>query len=287
MILLITEFNPEVQLYFCNLAMPATVSKKITKTRRISRSSMSATVLIKERWKTSAERLSEAIDTVSAFFNEQAIRAANYLGLGKFLDAPHTEEMVVQQTRILCRDYIFTKLRERSLLKHDIYPPGIDVNDIVKACHPLGHGVACGACDVSRELVTVAQKFDKMYPYLFRDVCTYLRINFQTGAQLQTVFTAVATELFRLNITWARVVALFAFAGALVVECVEQGHVNYANVVVDSMQKFTKRRLAAWIVKQGGWVSRIWFNKYMYTVHNNLCNHILKHCHYLFDNDTL
>ncbi|XP_071798360.1 bcl-2-related ovarian killer protein homolog B-like [Asterias amurensis] len=227
--------------------------KKLAKTRRISRSSMSASVLIKERWRSTSERLSEAAELVSAFINRNTYTAATFLGLGKFVDTPHTEEMVVQQTRVLCRDYIFAKLRERSLLKHDIYPPGLEAKDVVSACHPRGHSVSCGACDVSRELVSITQEFDKMYPYLFRDVCTYLRINFQTGTQLQTVFVAVAAELFRRNITWARVVALFAFAGALVVECVENGHVSYANVVVDSMQKFTRRRLAAWIVKQGGW----------------------------------
>ncbi|XP_022095254.1 bcl-2-related ovarian killer protein homolog B-like [Acanthaster planci] len=234
-----------------------TGGKKLSKTRRISRSSMSASFLLKERWKTSSERMLAAVEMVSSFLNEQAIKAATFIGLGKLFDSPYTEEMVVQQTRVLCRDYIFTKLRENSLLKHDIYPPGLEVDDVVRACQPKGHDMTCGACDVSRELVTITQEFDRMYPYLFKDICTYLHVNFQTGAQLQTVFTAVAAELFRRSITWARVVALFAFTGALVVECVEQGHVNYANIVVDSMQKFTRRRLAAWVVKQGGWPAMV------------------------------
>ena len=71
-----------------------------------------------------------------------------------------------------------------------------------------------------------------------------------------TVFCDPVTVIYwHSGVTWARIVALFTLTGALVVECVNQGHQAQANLVVDSLHKFVRRRLAGWIIDQGGWVS--------------------------------
>lgn len=57
-----------------------------------------------------------------------------------------------------------------------------------------------------------------------------------------------------IGITWARIVALYTLTGALIVECVKQGHHSQANALVDALQKLVRKRLARWIIDQGGWV---------------------------------
>lgn len=43
--------------------------------------------------------------------------------------------------------------------------------------------------------------------------------------------------------------------GALAQDCVQQGHAQFVNEIVDSFGTITEKYLASWIAKQGGWVS--------------------------------
>ena len=76
-----------------------------------------------------------------------------------------------------------------------------------------------------------------------------------------------AEQLCKNEIHWGKVVALFAMAGAFAVECVQQGHPEYVNKLIDTFGSFVSKNLVAWIARQGGWV--IVSNKliiYMYCI---------------------
>lgn len=157
------------------------------------------------------------------------------------------EDQVVHQSKVLCRDFIFLKLKENAMINNDIY----DVYDDPANAEPY----SLGPTDVSKEIISIAAVFECRYPLLFHDIGNYLKVTYQSSLHVQSVYDTVATELFRNNITWARIVALFVFTADLTVDCIKQKQDRFASVIAESMQRFVRNRLAPWIVLQGGWTS--------------------------------
>ncbi len=56
------------------------------------------------------------------------------------------------------------------------------------------------------------------------------------------------------GITWGKVVAIYAVAAGLAVDCVRQGHPVMVHIIVDSLGEFVRRNLVPWLKKRGGWV---------------------------------
>jgi hypothetical protein len=61
--------------------------------------------------------------------------------------------------------------------------------------------------------------------------------------------------LFKADVTWGKVVSLFAVAGGLAVDCVRQGHHEYLQALLEAMGEVLEEELAAWIVGNGGWTA--------------------------------
>lgn len=64
----------------------------------------------------------------------------------------------------------------------------------------------------------------------------------------------VMSVLLAAGITWGKVVAMYAVAGALAVDCVRQGHPSTIHIIVDSLGQFVRKFLAPWLKRRGGWV---------------------------------
>ncbi|XP_072036917.1 bcl-2-related ovarian killer protein homolog B-like [Amphiura filiformis] len=156
----------------------------------------------------------------------------------------YTEDEVVQQSRVLCRDFIYIKLRENSLLDENVLRHDQEEGEDDEVKVPT---------DVAKEIIAMAAEFEQLYPYLFEDLGTYLKMTYQNVNQVKKTYHVAAHEIFKGGITWACVIALFLFTGALTVDCVRQGHGKFGNQIVDCMQKFVREKLAPWIVSQGGW----------------------------------
>ncbi|XP_072039924.1 bcl-2-related ovarian killer protein homolog B-like [Amphiura filiformis] len=161
------------------------------------------------------------------------------------------EDQVVHQSKTLCRDFIFIKLKENGLVDRDIYDQTDPAN--VNSIPNVETEKRLGPTDVSKELITIAAVFENCYPNLFADVGNYLKVSYQTPVQIQSIFNSVASEIFHSSITWARIVSLFIFAAMLSVDCIKQGQIKFADVIVETMQKFIRKRLAHWIACRGGW----------------------------------
>lgn len=192
----------------------------------------------------------------------------------RLLHNPPTEDDVVNQSKVLCRDYAYVKLRKNKLLSRDIYgkvvgkrsPNQLEfLRQKAERDAQAGRGgvrsrfcsPAIGPSDVSNELIKVATEFERCFPYLYEDIAEQLQLNFQSPANVQSVYNTVGADIFRKGITWARIVALYTLTGALIVECVKQGQHTQANALVDTLQKFVRKRLARWIIDQGGWVGLV------------------------------
>ncbi|XP_042215923.1 bcl-2-related ovarian killer protein-like isoform X5 [Homarus americanus] len=72
---------------------------------------------------------------------------------------------------------------------------------------------------------------------------------------VRSVMVQVAGHVFRAEVTWARIISLFAVAAGLASDCVKQGHPEYVAGVIEVVGLVTERHTAPWIASQGGWSS--------------------------------
>lgn len=111
--------------------------------------------------------------------------------------------------------------------------------------------------------VQVGEELERMHPRVYSGVARQISRN--PGGELASeetvpcLMSAVARDLFRSDITWAKVISLFAMAGGLAVDCVRQGHSDYLPRLVDGVTEVIEDELVPWINDNGGWVSIISF----------------------------
>ena len=86
---------------------------------------------------------------------------------------------------------------------------------------------------------------------VFDDMCNQLHI---TPNNAQATFVTIVNELFSDGIKWGRIVALFAFSGALAVQCVQKEMPLLVEQVVDWTVAYVDGHLMSWIVQNGDWV---------------------------------
>lgn len=111
--------------------------------------------------------------------------------------------------------------------------------------------------EVYPELTTVGSELEKMHPNLFvrigRQIGTSTFTSEQTAAE---ALTDVSREMLRSGeMTWSKIIALYAVAGGIAVDCVRQGKPEFIPAVQRAMTEVLEEDLASWIQANGGWVS--------------------------------
>jgi len=81
----------------------------------------------------------------------------------------------------------------------------------------------------------------------------------------------IVNELFSDGIKWGRIVALFAFSGALAVQCIQKEMPMLVEQVVDWTVAYIDGHLMSWIVQNGDWVC--FFSFFCCSLHSffNIC----------------
>ncbi|KAL4593432.1 bcl-2-like protein 1-like, partial [Arapaima gigas] len=105
---------------------------------------------------------------------------------------------------------------------------------------------------VKEALRDSANEFELRYNRAFTDLSSQLHI---TPATAYQSFESVMNEVFRDDVNWGRIVGLFAFGGALCVECVEKEMSHLVGRIADWMTVYLDNNIQPWIEGQGGWVS--------------------------------
>ncbi|XP_012734856.2 bcl-2-like protein 1 [Fundulus heteroclitus] len=95
-----------------------------------------------------------------------------------------------------------------------------------------------------------ACEFELRYARAFNDLHSTLHI---TPATAYQSFENVMNEVFRDGVNWGRIVGLFAFGGALCVECVEKEMSPLVGRIVEWMTVYLDEQIDPWIQSQGGW----------------------------------
>ncbi|KAM4612996.1 bcl-2-like protein 1 isoform 1-T3 [Polymixia lowei] len=103
---------------------------------------------------------------------------------------------------------------------------------------------------VKAALQDSADEFELRYTRAFSDLSSQLHI---TPATAYNSFENVMDEVFGDGVNWGRIVSLFAFGGALCVECVEKDMNHLVSRIADWMTTYLDSRIEPWIQSQGGW----------------------------------
>lgn len=159
---------------------------------------------------------------------------------------PVSSQDVVNQAKSLCGRFLRAKLRTCSAVHKKL---GLQRLKSVS-------NMACGSntAEIAAELRLLTAELERIHPKLFQSVASNLGLHtLPTESVVHNVFTSVAEEIFRTDITWGRIVALFAMTGALAMDCVKGGHPEFVLGLVQKMGIFVERDLAPWICQQGGW----------------------------------
>lgn len=103
---------------------------------------------------------------------------------------------------------------------------------------------------VKEALRDSANEFELRFTRAFSDLSSQLHI---TPATAYQSFESVMDEVFRDGVNWGRVVGLFAFGGALCVECVEKEMSSLVGRIAEWMTVYLDNHIQPWIQDQGGW----------------------------------
>ncbi|XP_032813516.1 bcl-2-like protein 2 [Petromyzon marinus] len=103
---------------------------------------------------------------------------------------------------------------------------------------------------VQRAMRASGDEFERRYRSAFAQLPAQLQVS---QATLRARFSDVLDELFRDGVNWGRVVAFFAFGGALCAECVDKELPGLVSSVATWMTSYLEDRLLWWIDDNGGW----------------------------------
>lgn len=118
---------------------------------------------------------------------------------------------------------------------------------------PSQHQQSLTSLDAVKEaLRDTGNEFELRYTCAFSDLHNQLHI---TPATAYQSFENVMDEVFRDGVNWGRIVGLFAFGGALCVECVEKEMNPLVGRIIEWMTVYLDNHIQPWIQSQGGWVS--------------------------------
>lgn len=120
------------------------------------------------------------------------------------------------------------------------------------ASFPQQQSLTISLDDVKEALRDTGNEFELRYTCAFSDLHKQLHI---TPATAYQSFENVMDEVFRDGVNWGRIVGLFAFGGALCVECVEKEMSPLVGRIIEWMTVYLDNHIQPWIQSQGGWVS--------------------------------
>ncbi|XP_039345826.1 bcl-2-related ovarian killer protein isoform X2 [Mauremys reevesii] len=199
-------------------------------------------------------------------------------------DRSPTDKELVSQAKVLCRDYIHSRLLRAGIgwskPEHSAPIPGGRLAEVSSVLLRLGDTAAheaaeaCGSQEEmelagairSQELpVPMAkwpQKGDELEyirPNIYRNIARQLNISLHSETVVTDAFLAVAAQIFTAGITWGKVVSLYAVAAGLAVDCVRQAQPAMVHAIVDCLGEFVRKTLVTWLKRRGGWTSQnVW-----------------------------
>ncbi|KAF4086388.1 hypothetical protein AMELA_G00105170 [Ameiurus melas] len=167
-----------------------------------------------------------------------------------------TESELVLHAKLLFREFMWSRITREGLIwcRVEAAPPA--------APPALTHAALV--------LLKLGDELENMRPHVYRNIAKQLNISLAMEAVVSDAFLYVATEILSLGITWGKVVAIFAVAAGLAVDCVRQERAAVVHTIEESLGEFVRKSLVPWLRRRGGWGD---ISKCMRTVENRTQTH--------------
>jgi Bcl-2-related ovarian killer protein len=167
----------------------------------------------------------------------------------RFVQTPMMAE-VVEQSKILCEDYIFSRLTAVLLYPNDPNDPprlGAKVKAWKNRRFPS---------DVSMDIQRIGAELESTYPSLYVNLSSQIGMPLRSDIAVRKAMIYIGDFMFRNSVvTWGRIIGLFAVAAAVARECVQNKRGNQVPIIVKVVSELIERHAAIWICRQGGWVA--------------------------------
>nr|XP_003707726.2 PREDICTED: uncharacterized protein LOC100876595 isoform X3 [Megachile rotundata] len=156
-------------------------------------------------------------------------------------------ELTVSQGSSLCAQYIRNRLKRSGIFHRKL---GLKR---MRSVMLLPGGAIVG--EVYPELISIGAELEKMHPNLFNRVARQIGCgNFSSEQSASEAIVDVSREMIRNGeMTWSKVIALYAIAGGIAVDCVRQGKPEFLPAIQRGMTDVLEEDLAVWIQANGGW----------------------------------
>lgn len=107
------------------------------------------------------------------------------------------------------------------------------------------------------QLKQMCEELERMHPRVYMNISRHLsRAPFGELEEAHTapyLLNAVAKDLFKSGINWAKIVSIFTVSGGLAVDIVRQGHYDYLPRLIESTGDIVEDDLLQWLLDNGGW----------------------------------
>ncbi|XP_060744324.1 bcl-2-related ovarian killer protein homolog B [Tachysurus vachellii] len=166
-------------------------------------------------------------------------KTERHSGVMEVFEQIPTERELVFQARLLCREFMYSRITREGLSWSavDAVPPA--------APAALTHAALV--------LLKLGDELENIQPHVYRNIAKQLNISVALEVVVTDAFLAVASEILSLGITWGKVVAIFAVAGGLAVDCVRHQHPAVVLTIEESLGEFVRKSLVPWLRRRGGW----------------------------------
>ena len=158
-----------------------------------------------------------------------------------------TEEIEIsEQAAFLCQKYIEARFTRSNLC---YFNPKSRKRESLAGCPE----------DVVQTLCEMGALLERSYPKLYINVLEQLNCRVNLAIIVCNTFNRVSEQIIDSGVSWARILAVYAFAGALAYDFTQTGDTRFIRCMSNWMGHFSAKRLSPWIRQNGGWVSEIWY----------------------------
>lgn len=112
------------------------------------------------------------------------------------------------------------------------------------------------ACPV---LIAIGIELEKENPNLYIKIGRQIGCGCFSDNSVGNIMTHISREIIRHDITWSKIIAIYAVAGGISVDCVRQGKPEFLPIIHKVVANIVEKDLAIWIETSGGWVKKILF----------------------------
>lgn len=103
---------------------------------------------------------------------------------------------------------------------------------------------------------TLGEELERLHSRTYTNISRQLtRNNYHELPELLFPLSSVAKELFKSDITWGKIISMYAIIGGLAVDSIRHDRYDHLYPLVEAFGEIIEEYLAGFLAENGGWVS--------------------------------